>query len=64
LVGRHEGEMLGWLWRMIVGNFYSCPHPQWETVKAGTINEGSRTTGHYYEMRCVKCGDYMVRNLK
>lgn len=58
--------MLGFLWRLLVGRFSVCAH-EWETVATGPIGmlDGKFTlTGHYYELRCKKCGDVTVRNLE
>jgi hypothetical protein len=54
--------MLGYLYRLIIGNF-GCDH-KWKTLSKGQItNKGTNVIGNYYELQCEKCGDVKVRNL-
>lgn len=56
--------MLGWLWRMIVGNFCGCSH-KWKIIEEGKVysynifqSQGKPVeTGKSYILQCEHCGD-------
>lgn len=51
-----EGGVIGWLWRVIVGNFTTCPH-DWELLDDRDIFINEKLAGHSYLYRCKKCCD-------
>jgi translation initiation factor 2 beta subunit (eIF-2beta)/eIF-5 len=56
--------MLGYLYRMIVGQFTSCKH-QWEIHNHGDIvDTQDRVTGEYYYLKCSKCGEMKSKNFR
>lgn len=56
--------MIGWLWRMIVGDFGGCKH-KWATFTEQPLNRrddpNRATVGIIYGQRCEKCGDITQR---
>lgn len=50
--------MLGWLYRLLVGNFKGCKH-EWEILReyrrAGSRSDTSGGCG--YVLKCKHCGD-------
>jgi hypothetical protein len=56
--------MIGWLYRILIGSFHVCEH-QWEILDSGSIVESRNIKiGVFYNLRCKKCGELTVRNLK
>ena len=60
--------MLGWLYRILFGNFKSCEH-KWEIHKEHPMIEskeaGSGRYGTMYIQKCILCGElnkYAVTN--
>mgnify|MGYP006296522433 CR=1 FL=1 len=49
--------MLGFLWRLLVGSFQSCPH-KWVMLEEGYIHDAptKNKIGAAYVMRCERCG--------
>lgn len=48
--------MLGWLYRVVVGNFKSCKH-EWEIINKGTVSSQGRKVGVFYVLQCKHCGE-------
>lgn len=53
--------MIGWLWRMIVGNL--CNH-KWETMAKRRDLMDGEFVGYSLHLRCTKCGDWKRRELR
>lgn len=55
--------MLGWLFRVIVGNFKSHQH-EWVIIAEGPWSDkGMGTNGRYYTLQCYGCGDVKKESL-
>jgi hypothetical protein len=57
--------MLGWLWRVLVGNFISCQH-NWDTFERVSVYGGLSNeipTAHDFYLRCKNCGNVKRKRL-
>jgi hypothetical protein len=48
-------NMLGWLYRVIIGRFGYCQHT-WKILCKGQYTGDFGNTGNYYDLQCTKCG--------
>ena len=55
--------MLGWLWKFLVGSFYTCGH-HWEIedlINVWAYSDSVKPCGTRYILKCTKCGDMKQR---
>lgn len=49
-------DMLGFLWRLIVGRFSSCTH-KWEILQWCDVTSHGTKIGTRYHLQCTHCGN-------
>lgn len=55
--------MIGWLWRVLVGNFNQCEH-KWKLHTSVTVrDEDDDVVANKLVLQCEKCGDLKVKRI-
>jgi hypothetical protein len=54
--------MLGWLWKLIVGNFTRCDH-SWKIIKEVRCSDEWQGSWTRYHLQCGKCGDVKCKDM-
>ena len=54
-------EMLGFVWRVLVGRFTSCSHKWTIKESAAVQNWKDEEVGKIFVLQCEKCGEITTR---